>query len=167
MRTPPRISLSSITPSNLGTLRKLNSVIFPVKYSERFYKDVLLPEAEDFCKLVYYNDLPVGTICCRIERSGPEGEAKLYIMTMGVLAPYRSRSLGSEALKQILASAASSQKPKITHVYLHVQVSNDGAKRFYERQGFVELKKEEGYYKKIEPRDAWVLERKTWSDAPA
>lgn len=39
-----------------------------------------------------------------------------------------------------------------------MQVSNDGAKRFYERQGFVEVRKEEGYYKKIEPRDAWVLE---------
>jgi len=164
MRTPPKIALSSITPSNLGTLRKLNSVIFPVKYSEKFYKDVLLPEAEDFCKLVYYNDLPVGTICCRIERAGNEGEANLYIMTMGVLAPYRSLSLGSEALKQILASASSSQKPKIAKVYLHVQVSNDGAKRFYERQGFIEVRKEEGYYKKIEPRDAWVLEKEIGPD---
>lgn len=57
MRQTPKIGLSSITPSNLGTLRKLNSVIFPVKYSEKFYKDVLLPEAEDFCKLGEIVDL--------------------------------------------------------------------------------------------------------------
>jgi hypothetical protein len=50
-RTPPRVSFSSITPNNIGTLRKINLVVFPVKYSEKFYKDVLLPEAEEFCKL--------------------------------------------------------------------------------------------------------------------
>lgn len=40
-----------MTPNNLGTVRKLNSVLFPIKYSERFYRDILQPEAEDFCKL--------------------------------------------------------------------------------------------------------------------
>jgi hypothetical protein len=50
-RKPARISFSSITPNNLGTLRKLNSVLFPIRYSEKFYQDVLLPELEDFCKL--------------------------------------------------------------------------------------------------------------------
>lgn len=73
----PRISFASITPNNLGTVRKLHSVLFPIKYSEKFYQDILLPEVEDFCKLgkhklvylfslfnvaqiVYYNDVPVG-----------------------------------------------------------------------------------------------------------
>jgi len=46
-----RISFASITPNNLGTLRKLNSVLFPIRYTEKFYQDVLLPELEDFCKL--------------------------------------------------------------------------------------------------------------------
>ena len=48
---PPRISFTSLTPNNLGTVRKLNSVLFPIKYSEKFYEGVLLPEVEDFCKL--------------------------------------------------------------------------------------------------------------------
>lgn len=47
----PNVSLASITKNNLGTLRKLNSVIFPVRYSERFYSDVLLPEVDEYCKL--------------------------------------------------------------------------------------------------------------------
>lgn len=33
---------------------------------------------------VYYNDIPVGTFCCRLEVDGDQ--AKLYVMTMGVLA---------------------------------------------------------------------------------
>lgn len=100
----------------------------------------------------------------------------LYLMTMGVLAvsqcslimhiphafafqPYRSRSLGSQSLELVINAAEGRSKPKINKIYLHVQVSNDGAKSFYERHGFKEVQIHEGYYKKIEPHDAWVLER--------
>ncbi|EGN99817.1 hypothetical protein SERLA73DRAFT_180040 [Serpula lacrymans var. lacrymans S7.3] len=156
-KTPERVSFASLTPNNLGTVRKLNSVLFPIRYSEKFYQDILLPELEDFCKLVYYNDVPVGTICCRLETT--DGVTKLYLMTMGVLAPYRCRKLGSQSLELIVKAAASQAKPKISHIYLHVQVSNDPAKRFYERHGFKEVGVHENYYKRIVPRDAWILER--------
>ena len=46
-----RTSFASVNPNNLGTVRKLNSVLFPIKYSERFYQDVQKPDVEDFCKL--------------------------------------------------------------------------------------------------------------------
>ncbi|KZT08335.1 acyl-CoA N-acyltransferase [Laetiporus sulphureus 93-53] len=161
--TQSRVSLSSLTPNNLGTVRKLNSVLFPIKYSEKFYQDIILPEAEDFCKLIYYNDIPVGTICCRLETV--DGQTRLYLMTMGVLAPYRSRGLGSFSLQQIIDAAAAHTKPKISAIYLHVQVSNIVAKQFYERHGFKETGVHEGYYKKIVPHDAWILERELSSDA--
>ncbi|KAF9469895.1 N-acetyltransferase NAT13 [Collybia nuda] len=153
----PRISFASLTPNNLGTVRKLNSVLFPIKYSEKFYQDILLPEVEDFCKLVYYNDVPVGTICCRLENK--DNQTKLYLMTMGILAPYRSRCLGSQSLELVLASATAHIQPKIDKIYLHVQISNDQAKKFYERHGFVEVELHKNYYKKIVPHDAWVLEK--------
>jgi hypothetical protein len=50
-RPVARVSLASLTPNNLGTLRKLNSVLFPIRYSEKFYRQVLEPELEEFCKL--------------------------------------------------------------------------------------------------------------------
>jgi N-alpha-acetyltransferase 50 len=58
-----------------------------------------------------------------------------------------------------LQAVAVHAKPKISRIYLHVQVSNHDAKRFYERHGFKESGVEEGYYKKITPSSAWVLER--------
>jgi hypothetical protein len=95
-----KVTFASLTQNNLGTVRKLNSVLFPIKYSEKFYSEILLPEVEDFCKLsastllfpisvpmesaVYYNDIPVGTICCRLETKGNVNH--LYLLTMGVLA---------------------------------------------------------------------------------
>jgi len=48
-------------------------------------------------------------------------------------------------------------------IYLHVQVSNGDAKRFYERSGFKEVSVVEGYYKKIEPKAAWLME---WENPP-
>lgn len=53
-RTAERVSFSSLTLNNLGTVRKLNATLFPIKYSEKFYKDILSPELEEFCKLSSY-----------------------------------------------------------------------------------------------------------------
>lgn len=49
LTTAHRISLGDVTPNNLGQLKRLNSVLFPVNYSEKFYKDVL--EVGEFAKL--------------------------------------------------------------------------------------------------------------------
>ena len=50
-KTPAKVTFSYLTPNNLGVVRKLNSVLFPVKYAEKYYKDILAPEIEDFCQL--------------------------------------------------------------------------------------------------------------------
>ncbi|KEP49961.1 GNAT family acetyltransferase [Rhizoctonia solani 123E] len=192
-RPVARVSLASLTPNNLGTLRKLNSVLFPIRYSEKFYREVLEPELDEFCKLIYYNDVPVGAVCSRIERGQRPGEACVYIMTMGVLAPYRGLGLGSMALKQVFKAAAkynesigdklpigtppsstiwtfTSLNRKITSFYLHVHVPNTDARTFYERFGFVERDRIAGYYRKLgssdgPERDAWVLERPVTHEA--
>jgi hypothetical protein len=49
--TARRIELTNLTPNNIGQLRKLNSVLLPVRYSEAFYKDTLSEERRDVCKL--------------------------------------------------------------------------------------------------------------------
>jgi len=75
------------------------------------------------------------------------------------LQPYRSLGIGSHILNFILKAAASHIKPKINRIYLHVQVSNEAAKLFYERHGFKENGIDERYYQKIRPSGAWILEK--------
>ncbi|GAA6041146.1 hypothetical protein JCM8097_004138 [Rhodosporidiobolus ruineniae] len=274
LRIKPRVALGEVTPNNLGTVRKLHNCLFPVSYSARFYSDLLDPSTcpEDYTKLVFYQDLPVGVLVCRLEeeeRAPPRtiGEAapggakdeedekkeldtgksyKLYVMTLGVLGPYRKQGLGSKLIHHVLSLAHASHdqpfppsppssteppvaststlpppvptpstssgastsakkkgkkpassapppppaqkaedekkaaekkkkkeeeeeekeplKPRISSVYLHVQVGNDEARKFWEKWGFEVKETVPGYYRKIEPRDAWLLERKT---APA
>ncbi|KAI8343118.1 acyl-CoA N-acyltransferase [Chlamydoabsidia padenii] len=153
--TYQRIALGDITVNNLGQLRKLNSVLFPIDYQPSFYEEVLC--VDEFAKLVYYNDVCVGSVCCRKETSD-DGKDNIYIMTLGVLEPYRRLGLGDQLLEHILTEAGKKEHA-INKVYLHVQISNDAAVAFYKKHGFQVVETEKDYYKGVEPRDAFVLEK--------
>ncbi|KAL1918860.1 uncharacterized protein VTP21DRAFT_2882 [Calcarisporiella thermophila] len=147
---PPHSSLGDITPNNIGQLRKLNTVLFPVKYDEKFYKEVL--EVGDFAKLAYYYDVCVGAICCRKELT--HSPPRLYIMTIGVLAPYRNLGIGSALLSYVIERARAAH---YSEIYLHLQVSNEEALSLYTRHGFEVRELVKNYYKRIEPADAHLL----------
>jgi len=101
----------------------------------------------------YYNDIVVGAVCCRIDIL--DGSKRLYIMTLGCLAPYRRRGIGSIMLEHVLNYV---EKVGNFHsILLHVQVNNQSAIDFYKKFGFEIVETKEQYYKRIEPADAHVL----------
>ncbi|GAA5925663.1 peptide alpha-N-acetyltransferase subunit NAT5 [Sporobolomyces koalae] len=129
IRVRPRVNLGDITANNLGTVKKLHNCLFPVSYSDQFYQDSLNLDLspEDCNKLIFYQDLAVGVLISRIEPctaasptdldqavSQPTAEQndrhqdafKLYIMTLGVLAPYRNQGLASKLIHHLIASAS-------------------------------------------------------------
>ncbi|GAA6060099.1 hypothetical protein JCM10212_003507 [Sporobolomyces blumeae] len=285
IRIPPRVNLGDLTVNNVGTVKKLHNCLFPVNYSERFYQDLVNLDVspEDYNKLVFYQDLPVGVLVSRLEPLESEaptdlasavtnaataeqndenkGAYKLYIMTLGVLAPYRNQGLASKMIHHALTAASntllqptpvassstgpedateSASKPapappaaptpapqpplskkaakkaaqkgksaaagasttapasasnlpppvpiidetvppeldekekkklerqeqelkrsrrRIEKCYCHVQVGNDESRKFFEKWGFSVVATVPDYYRKIEPRDAWLMER--------
>merc|ERR1712173_37315 len=123
-----------------------------------FYKDVL--EAGELAKLAYYNDVVVGAVCCRIDLTTTEDgqtKRKLYIMTLGCLAPYRRLGIGTKMLEHVLNIVK--EDGNYTSIFLHVQVNNESAIEFYKKFGFNIVETKEQYYKRIEPADAHVLEK--------
>lgn len=147
------MELGDITQHNVKLLKRLNQVIFPVNYNEKFYKDVLA--AKELAKLAFYNDLVVGAVCCRIDTT--DNTRRLYIMTLGCLAPYRRLGIGTKMVEHVLNYVQ--KDGSIDSIYLHVQISNQGAIEFYKKFGFEIVETKEDYYKRIEPSSAHVLKK--------
>eukprot|EP00037_Helgoeca_nana_P020658 m.206229 g.206229 ORF g.206229 m.206229 type:complete len:166 (+) comp25344_c0_seq3:133-630(+) len=147
-----QVVLGDLTQHNVKQLKLLNSVIFPVSYTEKFYKNVLT--SGELAKLAYFEDVIVGSVCCRVD-TDDAGDQNLYIMTLGCLAPYRRHGIGSKMLEHVLEIAK--KKPELATIMLHVQVSNDDAINFYKKHGFEVKETKKDYYQKIEPTDAHVL----------
>lgn len=157
-RKPLQVELGHITEKNVGQLKKLNTACFPVHYQEQFYNDLL--KGLDYCRLGYFCDILVSSICCRLEDRAVGGKA-LYIMTLSVLKPYSRRGLASQLIQWVIDKAQSEemQSDGVQEIYLHVQTSNAGALSFYKTFGFEVTEEIKNYYKKIEPPDCFVLKK--------
>ncbi|KAF0691345.1 Aste57867_17401 [Aphanomyces stellatus] len=143
-----------ITTHNVGVLRVLNRTIFPVRYNDSFYSDILSTPRE-LSKFGYVDGMIVAAICCRVETM-PDGVERVYIMTLGVLEPYRKHRLGGALLQSVLDHCETS---KMDHIYLHVQTSNAAAIRFYTHHGFQVTQTIHNYYRNISPPDCYILAR--------
>jgi ribosomal protein S18 acetylase RimI-like enzyme len=110
-----------------------------------------------------------GAIAVRLEllpdRSAGSG-ARMYVMTVGVLAPHRGAGIGTRLLRHALNEG--SADAYIVEAYLHVQTNNAEAIAFYERFGFERDGVVEGYYKRLDPPDAAVLklDLRRWKREP-
>ena len=148
------VTFGTLTDKNIEQLRILNRAIFPINYQEKVYQEILA--CGEVTQLAYHNDVVIGAIACRLEKA--VGGPKLYILTLGVLAPYRGMGVGSRLLEKSLATVTSSL-PEVTEAYLHVQSNNEEAVEFYQRFGFVRGEVVRDYYRRIEPPDALVLRK--------
>ncbi len=63
----PAITLDEPTKHNRESVRLLNSTLLQVRYGPRFYDDVV--KYADLNRLAYYNDVLVGAVCSRYEKS--------------------------------------------------------------------------------------------------
>ena len=148
--------LCELTEKNVGQLKVLQSVIFPVKYNDRFYTNLVNAPSE-LSRLAFYGDAAVGAVCCREdlnEKNKPNG--KLYIMTLGVLSPYRRLGIGRQLLNYVLTELAP-KRPGIHSIYLHVHIENLAAIEFYKMAGFEVTERLENYYSKLTPSDCFIL----------
>ena len=114
-------------------------------------------------RAAYFSDILVGAICSRVE---PEGSGfKVYIMTIGVLAPYRHLGIGGLLLQQVLEACA--REPDCHEIYLHVHVKSDDAMDFYRRFGFTVGDVVHDYYTKLDPNDAYIVYKSPPFTSPA
>lgn len=78
-------------------------------------------------QIVLLDDVPVGRIW--VERSGDE----ILLVDIALLPSTRGRGIGTQLIKELIVEATATGKP----LRLMVVRDNDGARRLYERLGFV------------------------------
>jgi len=158
-----------------------------VQFDDKFYKRILEHPNAGLNKLAYYRDTVVGAVCSRIEpinNSGDDDDKdscdsgggsssssyRVYIMTFAVLAAYRGRGIGSELLRTIVEYCTHRPTYRdgdvdklvvVSEIFLHVQISNHDAIRFYtERFDFELGELVENYYRRIHPPHCFLMSKK-------
>mmetsp|Transcript_18979 Transcript_18979/g.22672 ORF Transcript_18979/g.22672 Transcript_18979/m.22672 type:complete len:193 (-) Transcript_18979:287-865(-) len=175
------IDFGAITDDNVEQLRLVNKACFPINYNPTFYSEVVKRKDEDLCKFAYHNGFVCGEICARVEplpaptennaadaatatAAAANPRKRIYIMTLGVLAAYRGRRIGTKLVQSILDHYEAEKTGKfaaVEEIVLHVQTSNEGAMKFYiDGFGFEKGEMVENYYKRIDPPHCFILRKK-------
>jgi N-alpha-acetyltransferase 50 len=88
------IQLGDVNVANLEQLKIMNISSLPVRYTDKFYKELVEKSPKEYLKFAFCNGFAVGAVCSRIEAHEHAGFSKLYIMTISVLPAYRKKQIG-------------------------------------------------------------------------
>jgi ribosomal protein S18 acetylase RimI-like enzyme len=168
---PPQADIRPITANDTHALRRINALLLPVAYPDAFYQRAINPaESGPFSRVITWANpgeeaKVVGGVVCRVEpavdvTSAGQISQTMYIQSLCLLSPYRSKGLVNAALESIVATALSSPRHAVKTVSAHVWTENEEGIQWYENRGF---KREphpiKGYYIKLRPDSAWLVQR--------
>ena len=148
-----KVVFGDITKNNYNQLKQINNLSLPVRYGDGFYFRIV--NHLRYGRFAYYNDIIVGAITWKYDHCATTKEKNVYIMTINVLENYQRYKIGTQLLQELIR--LHKDMKEISYINLHVQESNEIAKKFYLKNGFEEVKKIENYYTDVEPKGAYYL----------
>lgn len=183
---PSNINIEPVTPFTLPSYRRIITLLLPIRYPDKFYKDTIANTSESsLARVAVWLERAIlnqkkhgstsstsdpaaverkliGGIQCRVEHnpSMPDGERQLYIQTIGVLAPYRQLGIATQLLEEIIMTVIQYHED-VTSIYAHVWEANTDALEWYSRRGFsIESGVIDGYYRRLKPTGARIVRRR-------
>ncbi|KAF7197228.1 N-alpha-acetyltransferase 50 [Pseudocercospora fuligena] len=172
---PVNIELRACTRDDISSLKRLTSLLLPIAYPDKFYKEIVEdPLTNNITLLAVWHDDPamvgkqkgrlVGAIRCRL-LAHPQGEPStrnhdkpmLYLSTLAVLSPYRTHGIACHMLQTLTKRAVETYG--ISHVGAHVWEANAEGLNWYRKRGFREVGRESNYYRRLDPQGAVVVQR--------
>ncbi|RDL41017.1 uncharacterized protein BP5553_00996 [Venustampulla echinocandica] len=181
---PPQVTISLIQEQHIQPLRRINSLLLPIHYPDSFYHKILSPSPNpNFSRVIQWSDPQasseakvIGGIVCRLDPTfAPDstpstpsfvpGCYDIYIQSLALLSPYRSKGLAVAVLNDVISSVTtatlSADGIKIAEIYAHVWTENTEALEWYGKRGFKrDVQPVIGYYRRLNPDSAWILRRR-------
>ncbi|CAK1354845.1 hypothetical protein CB0940_01352 [Cercospora beticola] len=174
---PQNVELRSCTQADIPHLKRLTSLLLPIPYPDKFYKDIVNDPVTNSITLlaVWHDDSTsqskgkgrlIGAIRCRLLEPStastefPSREATapvLYLSTLVLLSPYRHHGIATHLLRTVVQKAA--EDYGVTRVGAHVWEANADGLAWYRKREFRETRREPGYYRRLDPSAAVVVER--------
>ncbi|KAF2098017.1 hypothetical protein NA57DRAFT_76816 [Rhizodiscina lignyota] len=173
---PANVIFSPLTPDLVPSYRRLNSLLLPISYQDKFYTETLEdPIISSLTLIALWQDSPptttstsrlsvaskprlVAAIRCRLlSPPSPTSGPSLYLSTIGTLAPFRSHGLASHLLENTIYKAVDIYG--IGSVTAHVWAANTEALEWYSKRGFKEVDREQYYYRRLNPSEAVLMRR--------
>jgi [ribosomal protein S18]-alanine N-acetyltransferase len=140
------ITLRELVDGDLDEIHELEQLIFPDAWPRSAFVDIL--EENAWGALIAEIDGRIVGYACHLIVAGDA-----HLANMAVHPDYRRKSVARRLLDSILRLALDESCEQIL---LEVRPSNEAARKFYERAGFIELYRRTGYYHR--PReDALVM----------
>ena len=65
---PLDVQIVAITPNNLKQLQSINIATLPVRYTDKFYNDLLVQYSNEYLKFAIWNGFTVAAVCARVEK---------------------------------------------------------------------------------------------------
>lgn len=168
---PANVELRSCCKEDIKSFKRLNSLLLPIPYGDSFYREILADEVtSNITLMALWHDSPastdgrkgtlVGAIRCRLlaglPGSSPRQEGPmLYLSTLVLLSPYRGHGVAAKMLDVIIKRAVNDYG--IGSVGAHVWEANDEGLAWYRKRSFREVRREEGYYRRLKPQGAVVM----------
>ncbi|KAF2458132.1 hypothetical protein BDY21DRAFT_272289, partial [Lineolata rhizophorae] len=163
------VTLARLTADLVGAFRRLNGLLLPVPYPDKFYDEAVTDRVAGAVTIValWWDGGPPGKEGAETGGSHGPGQPPaspatgstgtippptLYISTLAVLAPFRHLGLAAH-----LVAAATVRGAALfgcRHVAAHVWAANEEARAWYRRRGFGEEGRDEAYYARLRPKAA-------------
>ena len=146
-----RSSLRPMLESDIADILQIECAAYAFPWSRNIFRGCL---REDYCCRVMDVD---GEIAGYAIMSMGKDEA--HLLNLCVDPDRHGMGLGDQLLKFVLDFA---RKQKAVSTFLEVRPSNEAARRFYERRGFVEVGMRTNYYPaRFGREDAIIMARET------
>lgn len=142
------LTLVEVNYMNIEIMKNINDILFPVRYKKSFYAQIISrPYIRGFLFKLSYQF--IGVCSFKILKN------ECYLMTFGVLQEFRNNGIGSKSLQRIEKFVLLNYN--VTHIRLHVHITNKIAIRFYIKNFYQNYGVETNYYCSIDPSHAYVF----------